>query len=116
MGMGNGQVQEGEARLSASALTRATRGTARAIPSREGFLQQVLELLWDAGSSSGCLLPPRALLQAKMYLGHGLFSACSSLLLPQTILSLLRDDPEINVCYICCKAVAEPGLLPMYTI
>lgn len=93
-----------------------SQGIARAVPSQEGFLQRVLELLWGAGSSSGCLLPPRALLQAKMDLGHGLLSPCSSLLLPQTTLSLLSDDPEINVCYICCKAVAEPGLLPMHAI
>lgn len=75
-----------------------------------------IEIFWGAGSSSGCLLPPRALLQAKIYLGHGLFFPCSSQQLPQTILFLPREDPEINVYYICCKAVFEPGLLPMYTI
>lgn len=78
--------------------------------------KQVLELLWGAGSSSGCLLPPRALLQEKMYLGHGLFSPRSSWLLPQKILFLPREDPDVNVCYICCKADAEPGLLPVYAI
>lgn len=88
---------------------------ARAIPSQQGFLQQVPELLWGAGSSSGSLLPPRALLQAEIYLGQGLFSPCSSRWLPQTILFLPREDPEIKVCYICCKAVTEPGLLPIYT-
>lgn len=110
--MGNGKVQEGEPGfllLLSPGLPEDCKGhllpggfPAAGTRAPLGCWQQ----LWLPAASQGSAA-------GKDVSGPGPFL---SLQLPQTILFLPREDPEISVCYICCKAGAEPGLLPMYSI